>query len=209
MIKGSHHAPEARDKLRTAAIGRVNPMLGRSRPDLADLNRRRLHNPAAVRRSVEGMALANRGRPLAAEHKAKISNSLQGRKMSQETKAKLSAAARRPRERLRRRLQAIANNLSMSRAGTLPERIVGAYLTVKGANYKSQFALPGAPFKYDFAVPSKRLLIEVDGCYWHGCARCGHAGKPDTIRVDKLKSRYARRLGWNLIRIRSCKLERK
>jgi len=31
--------------------------------------------------------------------------------------------------------------------------------------------LPGKP---DFYFPEKRLAVFVDGCFWHGCPRCGH-----------------------------------
>jgi DNA mismatch endonuclease, patch repair protein len=34
--------------------------------------------------------------------------------------------------------------------------------------------LPGHP---DFYFPKKRLTIFVDGCFWHGCQRCGHIPK--------------------------------
>src|SRR5258708_40159132 len=34
--------------------------------------------------------------------------------------------------------------------------------------------IPGKP---DFYFPRKRLAIFVDGCFWHGCARCGHIPK--------------------------------
>src|SRR5438876_615623 len=26
----------------------------------------------------------------------------------------------------------------------------------------------------DFAFPQERVLLFVDGCFWHGCPRCGH-----------------------------------
>src|SRR5262249_54282670 len=31
--------------------------------------------------------------------------------------------------------------------------------------------LPGRP---DFYFADKRLAVFVDGCFWHGCRRCGH-----------------------------------
>jgi DNA mismatch endonuclease (patch repair protein) len=33
---------------------------------------------------------------------------------------------------------------------------------------------PGLPGKPDFLFPEDLLVIFVDGCYWHGCPRCGH-----------------------------------
>ena len=29
----------------------------------------------------------------------------------------------------------------------------------------------------DFFFPEKKVAVFVDGCFWHGCARCGHIPK--------------------------------
>ncbi len=34
--------------------------------------------------------------------------------------------------------------------------------------------LPGRP---DFYVPERRVAIFVDGCFWHGCPKCGRTPK--------------------------------
>lgn len=34
--------------------------------------------------------------------------------------------------------------------------------------------LPGKP---DFFFPKATLAVFVDGCFWHGCAKCGHIPK--------------------------------
>jgi DNA mismatch endonuclease (patch repair protein) len=34
--------------------------------------------------------------------------------------------------------------------------------------------LPGRP---DFYAPKERVAIFVDGCFWHGCPKCGHTPK--------------------------------
>ena len=50
--------------------------------------------------------------------------------------------------------------------------------------------LPGKP---DFYFPERRLAVFVDGCFWHGCPRCGHI--PTTRRgfwAAKLASNQAR-----------------
>jgi DNA mismatch endonuclease (patch repair protein) len=33
----------------------------------------------------------------------------------------------------------------------------------------------GLPGKPDFLFPEARLVVFVDGCYWHGCPQCGYA----------------------------------
>lgn len=35
---------------------------------------------------------------------------------------------------------------------------------------------PGLPGKPDFLFPGPRIVVFLDGCYWHGCPRCGHVG---------------------------------
>jgi DNA mismatch endonuclease (patch repair protein) len=39
------------------------------------------------------------------------------------------------------------------------------------------FGLPGNP---DFVFPRERIAIFVDGCFWHGCPRCGHIPKTNS-----------------------------
>lgn len=38
-------------------------------------------------------------------------------------------------------------------------------------------ALPGNP---DFVFPKEQIAVFVDGCFWHGCRRCGHIPKTNT-----------------------------
>lgn len=40
--------------------------------------------------------------------------------------------------------------------------------------WKMHFDIPGRP---DFYFPQESLAIFVDGCFWHGCPRCGHIPK--------------------------------
>ncbi len=38
----------------------------------------------------------------------------------------------------------------------------------------------GAKGNPDFFFPRERVAVFVDGCFWHGCARCGHVPKVHT-----------------------------
>lgn len=68
--------------------------------------------------------------------------------------------------------------------------------------------LPGKP---DFYFPHKRFIIFVDGCFWHGCSRCGHIPKTNTtfwaakinrnIERDKANRRSLKKLGLNVLRV--------
>ena len=77
--------------------------------------------------------------------------------------------------------------------------------------------LPGKP---DFIFPKDRLAVFVDGCFWHGCARCRRNLKPATnrmfwvekIRMNKLRDlrvgRQLKREDWSVIRIWEHEIKR-
>lgn len=62
----------------------------------------------------------------------------------------------------------------------------------------------------DFIFPREKVAVFVDGCFWHGCPRCGHAPKsnrkywtPKLMRNrkrDRRVSRELRSLGWLVLR---------
>ncbi len=43
--------------------------------------------------------------------------------------------------------------------------------------WKMHFGIAGRP---DFFFPKQSLAVFVDGCFWHGCPRCGHIPKTRT-----------------------------
>ena len=74
------------------------------------------------------------------------------------------------------RYRAMAHN----RGRTRPERALASglwrrglrYLTHNGYRSISRGRLVGKP---DLIFPRKRIVIFVDGCFWHGCLSCGKA----------------------------------
>ncbi len=68
--------------------------------------------------------------------------------------------------------------------------------------------LPGNP---DFYFEGKRLAVFVDGCYWHGCPKCGHIPKTRSRfweakisrnqQRDRQKRMELRKMGISTIRI--------
>ena len=72
--------------------------------------------------------------------------------------------------------------------------------------------------KPDFVFPKLKLAVLVDGCFWHGCPR--HTTKPKNNRTfwenkltrnkarDRLVNQTLRRLGWRVIRIWECALNK-
>ena len=96
-------------------------------------------------------------------------------------------------------------------AGTKPELIVDRYLRTLGLVAKSQYLAKWFPtHAFDFAIPSARLLIEVDGCYWHACRSCSCAAVPNSKeskrrRRSRMRDRYiehrVRQADWTLVRV--------
>jgi len=50
--------------------------------------------------------------------------------------------------------------------------------------------VPGCP---DFFFACKRIAVFVDGCFWHGCPRCGHIPKTNRPYWIKKLARNKRR----------------
>jgi very-short-patch-repair endonuclease len=85
---------------------------------------------------------------------------------------------------------------------TKPEKEFEDWLKVKNINYTSQFQLKGK--LYDFYIPSKNLLVEIDGIYWHGknipIKKLNETQRCNRIN-DKIKTCIAKENGYNLLRI--------
>lgn len=131
-----------------------------------------------------------------------------GKKASDETKAKMRAAAlgrsHRPETRAKISEKNKQNGCHLSSRGrrlSRTEATVGAHLETLGMPFEPQHVLPGSTRLFDFAIPTRRILIEVDGCYFHGCTSCGRPGLPNNLKSDAEKTQLAKDHGWLLIRI--------
>ena len=55
----------------------------------------------------------------------------------------------------------------------------------------NEASLPGKP---DFYFAEQKLAIFVDGCFWHGCPRCGHVPKTNNsfwaAKLDRNRRRH-------------------
>jgi DNA mismatch endonuclease (patch repair protein) len=75
--------------------------------------------------------------------------------------------------------------------------------------------LPGKP---DFVFERARLVVFVDGCYWHGCPTCYRAPTSNTaywsekFATNKARDRNVGRLlranGWRVVRFWEHEIER-
>lgn len=68
----------------------------------------------------------------------------------------------------------------------------------------------------DLVIRRQRVAVFVDGCFWHGCPKCGHIPKTNraywkakiarNLRRDALMSRRLRTSGFRVLRLRECDL---
>lgn len=96
--------------------------------------------------------------------------------------------------------------------GTIPEdklfAVVKAVLGKRRRIDRNVRSLPGQP---DIVVPSLRLAVFVDGCFYHNCPRHGHNPKSNTkywipklarnLARDRLNRRNLRDMGFAVWRI--------
>jgi len=74
--------------------------------------------------------------------------------------------------------------------------------------------------KPDFVFRRERLVVFVDGCFWHGCPKPKHAPLPKNRSEwwlaklsrnkerDKLVTQTLRKAGWRVVRVWECDLRR-
>jgi DNA mismatch endonuclease (patch repair protein) len=110
----------------------------------------------------------------------------------------------------RRTMQAVKSK------DTTPELIVRRLLHARGYRYRLHGTLPGHP---DLVFPSKRKIIFIHGCFWHGhnCARGARVPKTNTEywtskiarnRVRDLRARQELQVrGWRILYIWECELK--
>ena len=97
---------------------------------------------------------------------------------------------------------------------TAPELVVRKLVFEKGYRYRiHRDDLPGSP---DLVFPSRRKVVFVHGCFWHGHANCVRASLPKTHtkywedRISKNRERDERsistleQLGWSVYVVWEC-----
>lgn len=89
----------------------------------------------------------------------------------------------------------------MIKRDTEIELQVKAKLDELGVRYEHSYNLNGR-FFVDFYLPDFNTIIEVDGCYWHKCVKCGYEGRPR----DQARNAYIQACGYRLEIIREHEL---
>lgn len=126
----------------------------------------------------------------APERRKKISKALKGKPKSEEQRKIMRKTLERNRKEL---LKGNPSKLEYTFADII---------TTLGIEFIHQYHVDG--FDYDFYIPSKNLLIEVDGDYWHGNPNI-YENKLNNMQkknrgLDKLKNKHAADRNFTLIR---------
>jgi very-short-patch-repair endonuclease len=86
---------------------------------------------------------------------------------------------------------------------TTPEKIGYALLDALGADYLPQYLIAGK-FCVDAFVPSRGVVVQFDGDYWHGNpARFPtlDARQRKRVRLDRSQDAYMAKCGYHVIRL--------
>jgi len=100
-----------------------------------------------------------------------------------------------------------------SKGNRTTELALGRILWEAGLRgYRKHWPIVGRP---DFAWPSLKVAVFVDGCFWHGCS-CKYLPRSNrrfwkekieaNMRRDSRVSQRLRRAGWSVARVRECKV---
>lgn len=60
-------------------------------------------------------------------------------------------------------------------------------------------------YQCDIIIPSTKIIIETDGCYWHGCPVCNkqlNEHQIKTIELDNLRTKELTEKGYRVLRLR-------
>lgn len=141
-------------------------------------------NKPINQKAVEGMRKANTGRK----------NKWKGIKMVDLVKLNIITQ-----EQLDKKIEVAIKTRQKfgSKKITNIEKIVYDLLVYKNIEFEFQKDID-RKYLVDFYIPSKNLVIEADGDYWHSLDKC--------IKSDKLKNKYLEDNGFNLERWRGVSI---
>ena len=101
-----------------------------------------------------------------------------------------------------------AQKFSRYGKNTKPELALARILDELGVEYTTQARIRAGSLTYrvfDFIIPGRFLVIEADGCYWHGCGECypdrSYSSRAESNRVrDVVACEALVDLGWRVLR---------
>src|SRR5579885_592261 len=209
--KGQKHSEETRRKLSLANKGRSAPNKGI--PHTEEHKRKiseglRRNNPMRgkhhTQETKDKISQASKGKcyaPFDEEHKKKISKAHQGMKQSEEHRASVQAYwdAMTPEERAEKtKYMLLAQPKSHS---TSIEIAVWNELESREINFEKQKRI--GRYLVDIYLPERNLVLECDGCWWHGCLECGYDYDLHKAfrEKDKKRTMYIESKGYQVIHL--------
>jgi G:T-mismatch repair DNA endonuclease (very short patch repair protein) len=199
---GKHLSEETRARISTATKGRLGKP--HTAETCAKMREARIGKPIPWLYGISSM----RGKHHTPEARARISTSNKGKHCNPatpETRAKISASHRTPDALARIRAQRARQVFPFR--DTKPEIAVQTLLQDCGIEFATHRHISGLLHQWDIVIESKKTLIEVDGCYWHGCTVC-KLEKARSKPSDTAQTIYAQEHGWTVIRIRECEIKK-
>ena len=100
---------------------------------------------------------------------------------------------------------------------TKPEVLLRKSLHQRGMRYRLNRYIVGR-FKADIAFPTSKVVVMVDGCFWHRHRGCKYAYKPKSkvkfwnrkftqnIKRQEEVTKQLRKLKWNVLVIWECEV---
>lgn len=159
---------------------------------------------AGVRKAYEDPGFKEQQRQNLDKVREKARAAITGVPLSEERKAALSISSRKARleywkdksyeERLAymHKPTVASENVRISSL----ELQVKALLDAMGFQYEQQKQV--GPYWVDFYLPAMEMVIEVYGCFWHGCEQCGKAYPKKNAR-DRSREAYIKACGYELV----------
>jgi len=190
-FKNKHHSNEAKQKI-SAAAKRSGEKNGNNGNTFSG------HYHSAETKAKIGANTKKilTGKSLPSIQKQHISKSLIGktylnRKVSDDGKKRLSKSRIKFWEPLTdEERQKRTNHLTQQSAkfqGTKPECIFEEILINNNIQFEKQKWIKR--YKVDFYLPERNLIVEIQGCYFHGCEQCGHNSEKQLQARDNDNSR--------------------
>jgi len=183
-LKGYKHDSEFKEKARLRQLGKT-PTKEQNEKRSESLKNKQKEKPWGF---MKGMAPWNKGMEgfLKGIPRHNYDNEFR-RKISEETKSR----GQEWRDKLRAIQIKKIKDKKIPTKDTKPELAMEDFLKNRNINYIKHW-----DYKYgiaDFFIPNRKLIIEVDGDYWHTLP--GREGK------DRIKTKYLEEIGYDVLRI--------
>lgn len=169
----------------------------------------RANSPEAIAR-VKQIGYANRGKVHSEEQNKNHGKIMGGRTLTNEHKTRISEGNKKYFASLSKeeREDFYQRGMKSIYKPTSIEREVGRIFDASGISYIRhpwiRVVCDGDKrvLRPDFVLPGYNLVVEVQGCYWHGCEECyGEIGRVDRRAEDILRKMLLEEQGYHVLNV--------